>query len=145
MYKCEVMRKKELLFVFFISSFLFFADRFVKKLLNGFSGVCNFGISFGMFEDWGFVLTFLGIFVFFTSVFFFFGEYFLDRLFFFGFGIFLAGGLSNFLDRLYFGCVRDALSFFDLFLFNISDILLCIGSLCMISAFFLLKKERGKT
>lgn len=122
--------------VFFFSSAFFFVDRLIKDLFGAFSEVCNSGISFGLFDGWGLLLAMVGISLFFVVIFSL-GRYLFERFFFFGVGIFFAGGISNLLDRVYFGCVRDMFHFFGFFVFNISDVFLSVGAITMILVVFL--------
>lgn len=57
------------------------------------------------------------------------------------FALLLAGGVSNLLDRILFGCVRD-FSLIPWFpAFNGADVLLTIGVIVFLSAFFLQRKN----
>lgn len=133
------MRRK-ILFIFFISSLLFLLDRCIKQFSSEFSGACNQGVSFGLFIGWGLSLSLFGIFLFFI-LFSFLESTLQSWWFLFGTSIFLAGAASNILDRFYFGCIRDTFHFSHWFIFNVSDILLFFGALCLILALFF-KKNR---
>jgi len=45
----------------------------------------------------------------------------------------LAGGLSNFIERVNLGYIRDYVNFFSLWYFNIADLLIFIGACILIS------------
>jgi signal peptidase II len=133
----------KVLFAFFVSTFLFFVDRITKSIFSDFLGVCNRGVAFGLFENWGFLLTLAGVFFFFSFLFFSWRGYEQNRWFFLGLGIFLAGAVSNILDRIYFGCVRDVFDFFGWFVFNISDGLLFIGAFLVLNVIFFGGKKKN--
>ncbi len=134
---------KKAVFAFFASTCLFFVDRLAKSAFFGFSGICNGGISFGFFAGWGLFLTVVGLLLFFYFTFLlrevWGGQYFL-----LGLGMFLAGAVSNILDRMYYGCVRDIFDFFGWFVFNISDGLLFLGALCMAWSIVVWKDKQMK-
>lgn len=133
------MGKKATL-VFVTASVLFALDRVLKSFLGEFSDVCNAGISFGLFHTAGFWLSIAGILIFFGILFL--CERHLARWeFFLGAGILFAGAVSNILDRIYFGCVRDMFHFFGWFVFNTSDILLSIGAGLMALGIFMNKEK----
>lgn len=57
------------------------------------------------------------------------------------FAFLFAGGVSNLLDRIFFGCVRD-FSLIPWFpAFNMADVLLTIGMIVFLSAFFSQRKN----
>lgn len=122
---------KRAVFVFCVSTALFVIDRLAKSAFFGFSGVCNEGISFGFFEGWGFVLMAVGLLLFFGFLFSL-RELWGEGYFLFGLGLFLSGAVSNILDRIYYGCVRDVFDFFGWFVFNISDGLLFFGAIFIV-------------
>lgn len=49
-----------------------------------------------------------------------------------GLGLVWAGGLHNMYLRLVYNCVRDNLNFFGLFMFNLADLYVVIGSLLIL-------------
>jgi lipoprotein signal peptidase len=60
-----------------------------------------------------------------------------------GMGFLVAGGLSNLLDRSYFGSVRDYI-YYPLFGFygNVADILLGVGALILVGQWMLSRNDR---
>lgn len=57
----------------------------------------------------------------------------------FGWGLLFVGGVSNILDRLFFGCVYDIFSFYDIFYWNIADGYIFFGVIMLLFSFFLKK------
>lgn len=68
--------------------------------------------------------------------------------FFVGFNLVLAGIIGNVIDRIDFGYVRDfiSLAFMDFPVFNVADICLTIGTICIVvwMLFFCGKKPKNK-
>lgn len=58
-----------------------------------------------------------------------------------GFFLVFAGGLANFADRMFWGCVRDFISISIFPSFNISDVLISLGLVLIIYAIFLTGKK----
>lgn len=55
-----------------------------------------------------------------------------------------AGGFSNFVDRVIFGCVRDFIKVFDFFpVFNFADVVITVG--VVVFAYFVIFKKDAKT
>ncbi len=54
----------------------------------------------------------------------------------FGWGLMFTGGISNVLDRMFFGCVYDIFSFFDLFYWNIADGYIFFGVIILFYSLF---------
>lgn len=101
--------------------------------------VCNPGVALGFFGGWGIVLGIVG----------FIALILLARSFWaqrkcgpawIGFGMLVAGGAVNMLDRLRFGCVRDYFDFFGWFVFNVADIGIFLGGVMIGIGLFVWKK-----
>lgn len=122
---------------FFLGLILVGIDRFFKEIFSDRDMVCNTGISFGIpvSED---VFTPIAILIMIaTSVFL--KKHFVlgNKLAFFGGLLLLFGGLSNIADRILYGCVRDYIYVFSWFpWFNIADVLVFLGGLCIFLALF---------
>jgi lipoprotein signal peptidase len=52
------------------------------------------------------------------------------------------GGFSNVIDRMESGSVTDYWKFFDLWYFNLADVLIVMGTMVFISS-FLIENEKG--
>lgn len=105
--------------------------------------MCNKGVAFGFFEPFGLLLAVTGSILFVGMIIFFLRYHPLGfkKFFYIGLGLFCFGALSNVVDRLFFGCVRDGYDFFGWFFFNSADVLLILGSLCMVFGIFYICKE----
>jgi signal peptidase II len=53
----------------------------------------------------------------------------------------LAGGISNIMDRLYYGCVIDYVPFLNISSFNIADTFITIGAGIILWQNFFIKKD----
>ena len=61
-----------------------------------------------------------------------------------GFLFVVTGGLQNLLKRVRYNCVLDTASFFDLFKFNLADVLITVGlSFVLIGAFYYAKNSNS--
>lgn len=58
----------------------------------------------------------------------------------FGFALIFAGGLSNVIDRLVFGCVRDFISIANFPSFNLADTAITVGALIIFLDIFKRRK-----
>ncbi len=58
----------------------------------------------------------------------------------FGWGLMFVGGISNILDRLFFGCVYDIFPFFNLFYWNIADGYIFFGVIIVLFSLFFSRK-----
>lgn len=120
--------KKNKVALFFSVLFLIiFFDQITKA--NFVSG-CNTGIAFGFFRSFwqvNLVVSFL------TLVFL---GYFLIKqkgdVRFFALSLIIGGGVSNLLDRIIFGCIRDFIHVWFLPSFNIADFAVTLGVLTFI-------------
>ena len=55
----------------------------------------------------------------------------------------LTGGISNLLQRLTLGCVKDHYSFFSLFYFNLADIAVSLGVALLVLVVIKFKEEKN--
>lgn len=122
-------KNRTIFFAVFLFGFVF--DQFLKHLirLGGGFYVCNFGIAWSlkvpswvMFPLWFLVAGAL-VYVFLKKN----QKNELGRADFLAYSLIFSGALSNFFDRIYFGCVVDYvdLGFFPVF--NLADALISIG------------------
>ena len=114
--------------------------------------VHNFGASWGMLSGHGVLFIVLAV-VFVALMLSY--DFFVKKnnnengWFFVGFNLILAGILGNVVDRIVFGYVRDfiSLAFMDFPVFNIADVCLTVGTICIIVwlVFFYGKTKKVKT
>ena len=130
-----------------IIGFIVIIDQFFKYKTRHSGGfyLCNNGISFGIplsnIIFW-LIIAFIFLFALFYCVF-----LYKKRVFLYieliGLSLFFGGVLSNLIDRLFFGCILDYISFFRPFpVFNLADVSIFLGS-CFILFFLLSKNEPG--
>ena len=154
--------KKNIIFII-IFTFIFVTDRlsklyilnlaeidetlnlFVTPFLN-FYLIWNKGIAFGLFSfDQNFIynlITFLIVII--TLIILFIALKSKDYKGYFFISIF-SGSIGNLYDRLYYSAVPDFIDFhinnFHWFIFNVADIFLSLGVICLISVEIFVKKE----
>ncbi len=154
--------KKKIIFII-IFTFIFVTDRlsklyilnlaeidetlnlFVTPFLN-FYLIWNKGIAFGLFSfDQNFtynLITFLIVII--TLIILFIGIKSKDYKGYFFISIF-SGSVGNLYDRLYYSAVPDFIDFhinnFHWFIFNVADIFISLGVICLISVEIFVKKE----
>ena len=118
------------------SVLLIFIDQLSKYIIRSRGGfyICNLGISFGLkiptylfYPLW--LVIFLGL------VCLSFKKY---PKYSYAILLVLAGSVSNFIDRLFFGCVTDFIDFRIWPVFNLADVFICAG------VFFLIIKLNKK-
>ena len=126
-------KKKKLILTGFSCLLFFILDRLIKNLY--FSGQPLVGLTFQknflfvfIFQGWFFylltaLLLMLLVYLM-TSVYR--AEKYLQ---FFALSLILVGGVSNFLDRALHGFVLDYFNFFNLWMFNLADVMILVGAL----------------
>jgi lipoprotein signal peptidase len=130
--------------IFFLGIFLLIllSDQFLKYKVRQIGGfyICNMGISFGIQHAFLFLGIYLGYIILFLAIV---KQIFLKNashkpLFVLGCSLFLSGAFSNIVDRLFLGCVVDFLNpLKDLLpIFNLADIAIFFGALCLILIFY---------
>lgn len=124
---------KKGLFLFSSTLSLIILDQLTKYLIRFFGGfyICNKGIAFGISLPHWLILGFIIAFFVFTG--------FLILNFNPPAGgsnyplvLILSGAISNLFDRLYFGCVIDFINLEIWPVFNLADILICVGVFLLI-------------
>lgn len=102
----------------------------------GFQVVCNRGIAFGI-GSVGFVAPILVLVIIFWLLA-------RERLFYSRVGLVLifGGGVTNLIDRIYFGCVRDFIAISNFPTFNLADSSITVGALIVL--FSQLRNYSGK-
>lgn len=103
-------------------AFIVFFDQITKSV---FASTCNRGVAFGLLDSFGVINLVVSVLI--LSVF----IYFLVRqkriILFFASSLIVSGGLSNLVDRLAFGCVRDFIDFQIWPSYNIADSVIFAG------------------
>lgn len=127
----------KLTFITIISLIVISADQTTKYLASGYASsfVCNEGIAFGLPFANTLLLLLILIFVSFLA----FREK--NSLAIFALSLILGGGISNLVDRLNFGCVRDFIAIGIFPNFNLADALISLGVIFVLAS-FLQKKEK---
>ena len=123
-------------------------DQFLKYKIRHSGGfyLCNSGISFGIpFFNTIFwlIVAFFSLTALFYCIFLYKKRTLLHiyPLTLIGLALFVGGGISNLIDRLFLGCVLDYIQFFKPFpVFNFADISIFLGS-CFVLFFLLSKHE----
>lgn len=116
--------------------FVSFIDQITKNFATGyFSYICNRGVAFG-FGQSGLLFSLLAV----TVILWLFvrekNKW--QKLF---LVIILAAGISNLLDRLFFGCVRDFINISFIPTFNIADAVITLGLIFLILNMLLRSKN----
>lgn len=117
---------------------IIFLDQFSKHLIEllGYEFSCNRGIAFGIGGS-AFWLSFLVLVL--VSIFAFCEKDFWRKI---GLVLIFSGGLSNLIDRIYYGCVRDFISINLFPAFNIADIAITIGAVVVIFTYLARKSKQ---
>jgi len=142
-------KKLNLLYFSFGTSFIIILDQFIKYKIRQIGGfyICNKGISFGIQIMPIFFGLFVGI-LFIASLFYFYYNLSknktIDLLISISLILIFSGAISNFLDRIYLGCVIDFISIpiLNFPIFNIADIAISIGGLII---FYNIQRKKTKT
>jgi len=123
-------------FIFLLITFIIILDQiskyFVQKL--GLMVGCNEGIAFGIGQARPIFSALVIAIVLFLLV----RE--TNFVFKIGLSLILAGGFSNFLDRIFAGCVRDFISVFNFPSFNLADCAINLGAAVFL--YFLIKSKK---
>ena len=155
--------KNSFFFIFIIVTFIFFIDRISKifiikksqEILGGnifssrfvnFELIWNKGIAFGLFSsDGGMLYQLISLLIFFivmTLIYFIIKSKGFEK---FGFILILGGALGNLFDRIFYKAVPDFIDLhinnFHWFIFNIADIFITIGVICLILVEIFFKKK----
>lgn len=117
-----------LLFIFLdqISKYFFMNKRFFEGSFVSFAYSENAGSSFGMFSSLNFYSgLIIGLSIVMVFLIFYYRERFFENVYFKWVFVFLISGiLGNLIDRIFYGYVRDFISFESLFVFNLADLYL---------------------
>lgn len=127
------------LFAFFV---LF--DQLVKKVVvaqgEG-AFLCNYGVAFGLVLPqmlfvvlWGVIMIFVLYYWFVHKK-----EKFSVQI---PFVLIASGGISNMIDRLYYGCVIDYVPFLSISSFNFADMLISFGAFLWVRQIFVSKNKK---
>lgn len=117
---------------FFVGAIILGLDQGIKFLFALYIRVCNEGHAFG-WQGGGnitgelsmvFILFFIGYKTFLS--------YKNKEADFLGWSLLFFGGLSNGIDRILFGCVRDIFPFFGYFFWNVADGIILLGVILLI-------------
>ena len=155
--------KNSFFFIFIIVTSIFFIDRISKILIikksqeilggNIFSSrfvnfelIWNKGIAFGLFSsDGGMLYQLISLLIFFIVmilIYFIIKSKGFEK---FGFVLILGGALGNLFDRIFYKAVPDFIDLhinnFHWFIFNIADIFITIGVICLILVEIFFKKK----
>lgn len=124
-------------FVFLVS-----LDQLIKYYVvhkEQFDFLCNYGVAFGLVLPqyvflilWSLIMVFVFYFWFTKRK-----AMFLTQLPFILVG---AGGISNMIDRIYYGCVVDYVPFLTISSFNFADVLISFGAFLWVRQIFLERK-----
>ncbi|HBR71231.1 MAG TPA: hypothetical protein DEA27_00295 [Candidatus Moranbacteria bacterium] len=110
----------------FVFLFVFF-DYFLKNILTkNYFFICNYNISLGI-APFSKIIWVIWIILFLILIKISFSLAKKNTLNSFGWILILSGSISNIIDRLFLGCVRDFIPFFGFFYFNVADIFITIG------------------
>ena len=157
--KNEISKKENFNFLIIIL-FIFSIDRYSKiKIMNNFSDTSfyindflnfdllwNIGIGFGLLSSnssifYNLISTIIAIVIIFLIIIGIKSDKF-DKI---AFSVIIGGALGNFYDRIYFKAVPDFIDLhykdFHWFTFNIADIFITIGVLCLITKGFFVKDK----
>ncbi|OGD87902.1 hypothetical protein A3J17_01860 [Candidatus Curtissbacteria bacterium RIFCSPLOWO2_02_FULL_40_11] len=106
-------------------------DQFFKNFAENFVvTTCNRGIAFGIGGDFTILILIVVGLVFWILTQ---EKRFLPTI---GLALIFAGGISNVVDRIYFGCVRDFITLGSFPSFNLADSAIIIGAIIMSFNFF---------
>lgn len=126
--------KKKIIFPL-ISSLILTFDQISKSVApNYFNVVCNKGIAFGIGSDATLISGFVLVVVFWILT----QEK--NRFSILGLSLIFGGGISNLIDRINLGCVRDFVTLGNFPSFNLADSVITLGALIIIGQVFLKKK-----
>ena len=94
------------------------------------SYVENKGAAFGIFQDMRYVFIVLTVLIVFFLIWLLKSQKIENRIFKTGITLMISGAIGNFIDRVYFGYVRDFIrvDFIEFPVFNIADCFVCIGA-----------------
>ena len=157
--KNEISKKENFYFLIIIL-FIFSIDRYSKiKIMNNFGDTSfyindflnfdllwNIGIGFGLLSSnssifYNLISTIIAIVIIFLIIIGIKSDKF-DKI---AFSVIIGGALGNFYDRIYFKAVPDFIDLhykdFHWFTFNIADIFITIGVLCLITKGFFVKDK----
>lgn len=121
-----------------IIPFIIFLDQVFKAR---FASSCNSGIAFGALRSFGVFNVFVPVIVVLTCFYFLLRQ---ERKFLvFALALIVGGGLSNILDRLVIGCVRDFIDFKFWPSFNLADSAVTIGIILLVFSMMFGEHERS--
>ena len=126
----------------FLIGILIAIDQFVKWFVlqsQTIETLCNYGIAMGISLPqivfvllWGIIMI---------SVIYFWMQRLSEKFFIqLPYILILAGGVSNIIDRFYYGCVVDYIPFLNISSFNIADVFITIGAVIILWQNFFEKK-----
>lgn len=111
---------------FYIAAGIIFLIIFIDHLTKSlFVSNCNSGLAFGMFRSAKYLSLLVPVLVILAFAFYFLKQ--TKKTNIISASLVIGGGLSNTLDRLVFGCVRDFIDFKIWPSFNIADIAISVG------------------
>jgi len=117
---------------FFVGAITLGLDQGIKLLSASSVRICNEGHAFG----WQFIRNGVGgvfmVFILFLIGYKTFLSYKNREVDFLGWSLLFFGGLSNSIDRILFGCVRDIFPFFGYFFWNVADGVIILGVILLI-------------
>ena len=132
-------KKTSFLFPIFVS--ILILDQLSKYLAStvGFQIVCNRGVAFGIGNVGYIVPIFVLSIIFWLLV--------REKLLYsrVGFVLIFGGGVSNLIDRIYFGCVRDFIAISDFPTFNLADSAITVGVIILVFSLLKNNSDRDET
>jgi lipoprotein signal peptidase len=124
-----------------IFSLVFVVDQATKAWLFSFDSLCNTASGLGFFDidplgvSFWLVLLVIGVSISYAAANVLVGRFWEA----FAWTLLISGGISNGMDRLILGCVRDVLPFFGWFQWNIADGSIVFGAVCLVIFYGILK------
>lgn len=121
------------------SSLLVLIVTFDQTTKSIFVTLCNRGVAFGFLGSFGFINSIVSFIILSVLIYVFVRQKDLFR--FFALCLIIAGGISNLIDRIVFGCIRDFIQIWVFPSFNLADSAVTVGVLTL--SFVILTNKRS--
>lgn len=132
--KRKLKPNKLLIFILIFSS-LVIGDQITKTLTSAsYTSICNEGIAFGISINSILLISFVLFFILWMLV----REQ--KKILILAMILIFAGGFSNLIDRIIYGCVRDFIAIHNFPSFNLADFALSFGAIIIITNIFYKQK-----